>query len=141
MITAAMTAPIGHPQPLLFDSLPETPSRRPARRGRANATAVAESIVADEIVEPVPAFSSPPPRPVSMESEPFQPAALTNPELRALVQALPDARLSYLIVEAAREIKRRLLPDDAEEADVPSEPNPALLRAARLAAGELTGDD
>ena len=140
MITAAMTAPIGHPQPLLFDSLPETPSRRPARRGRANAKAAAESIVADAIVEPVPVFS-PPPRPFLMESEPFQPAVLTNPELRALVQALPDARLSYLIVEAAKEIKRRLLPDDAEEANVPSEPNPTLLRAARLAAGELTGDD
>jgi hypothetical protein len=136
------------PQPLLFDSasLPETPSRRPARR-RRSAAAVAEGVVMDAIREapPVP-FAlppAPPPRPVVVvEREPFDPAALTNPEIRALAQALPDARLAHLIAEAAREIKRRLVPgtDDADE-DGANDPNPVLLRAARQAVGELSGDD
>lgn len=137
-------------QPLLFDSLPETErARKPARRSRA--TTLAESVAVDVVRETVPAGGAAsgggtlpmplaPPTPAG--AQPFDPAALTNPELRALVQALPDARLAHLLLEAARELKRRVAPDDWDEADSgPFEPNPALLRAARQAAGELSGED
>lgn len=148
------------------------PARRPARRPRANAAepiavdAVREAVpaapgvaggmmaappAAAMMTPPAAAMMAPPaagmvgaaplpvPRPVP---EPFAPEAMTNPELRALVQALPDLRLSYLVVEAARELKRRVAPDrEDEDAGEPSEPNPSLLRAARLAVGELSGED
>lgn len=144
------TAGTGHvlandPQPLLFDSasLPESPSLRPRRtRGRRTVAAAAEGVAADTIREapsiPLPVL---PPR-VIIQREPFDPASLTNPELRALVQALPDARLAHLIGEAAREIKQRLLGGgDDEMTEGPAEPNPLLLRAARAAVGELSGED
>jgi hypothetical protein len=70
----------------------------------------------------------------------LDPAALTNPELRALVRGLSDLRLSYLLVEAARELKQRVQPD-VDEDGVVAEPNPSLLRAARLAVAELSGED
>lgn len=137
---AAEIAPI---QPLLFDSgsLPETPTRR-RPRGRRTVAAATEGVAADTIREaPSVPLPVPPPR-VVVQREPFDPASLTNPELRALVQALPDVRLAHLIGEAAREIKRRLLGgEDDEAAEGPVEPNPLLLRAARSAVGELSGED
>lgn len=129
-------------QPLLFDSLPETASRRrPARRSRA--ATLAEPIAVDAVREPAPrpvppAVMTAPPAPTPAA---FDPAALTVPELRALVQGLTDQRLAWLVVEAAREVKRRLVPEDPLETGEAAEPNPALLRAARQAAGELSGED
>lgn len=134
------------PQPLLFDSLPETePRRRPARRARA--TTVAEPIEVDAVREPVPRplpppMLAPPPAPVIAPAPAvLDPAALTAPELRALVQGLTDQRLAWLVVEAAREVKRRLVPDDPDDSGEAAEPNPVLLRAARQTAGELSGED
>ena len=153
--TAAMSV-----QRLLFDDLPETEPARKPRRARAAAGATASTMAAQVAVDvvreaaPLPraaviaatvatlplAPPAPPPPPPA-----FDPAALSNPELRALVQALPDQRLAHLLIEAARELKRRAAPDrgdaDGEDGDVPMEPNPALLRAARQAVGELSGDD
>jgi hypothetical protein len=138
-------------QPLLFDSLPETEgrSRRRARRARAaTAGTVAATVARDVVREPVPApppaifAAAPPPPPPPPAPAVFDPAALSNPEISALVRALPDLRLSHLLVEAARELKRRVEPpawDDDEEAG-PRDPNPSLLRAARLVVGEFAGD-
>lgn len=139
-------------QPLLFDSLPETErARKPARRSRA--TTVAEPMAVDVVREAVPTAPAagpsattipmalvPPTPPVE---QPFDPAALTNAELRALVQALPDQKLAHLLGESARELKRRVAPDGWEEdaESGPFEPNPILLRAARQTVGELSGDD
>lgn len=146
-------------QPLLFDHLPETERpRKPARRSRA--TSIAAPVAVDVVREAVPAKPHPtvqpgraagfaatlalaPPAPPP-PPPPFDPAALSNPELRALVQAVPDQRLSYLLIEAARELKRRALPDssdDDESGEAKTEPNPLLLRAARQVVGELSGDD
>lgn len=130
-------------QPLLFDSLPAAaPARRIARRPRRSA---AEPVAMDTVQEPAPArmlVPVPPPAPAPAAApEPFDPAALTNPELRALVQALPDLRLAFLAVEAARELKRRLAPEPDDEDGTAAAPNPSLLRAARLIVGELSGED
>ncbi|HYG86412.1 MAG TPA: hypothetical protein VD978_09155 [Azospirillum sp.] len=127
-------------QPLLFDSLPETESsRRKPRRVRA----VPEPVVVETVSEPVVMAPPPPPPPPppAPQAAALDPAALTNPELRALVRALPDLRLSYLLVEAARELKHRVLPGQADEDGEAGEPNPALLRAARQVVGELSGED
>ena len=134
-------------QPLLFDSLPETErARKPARRSRA--TTVAEPMAVDVVRESVPAQPTsipmelvPPPPPPARDA--FDPAALTSAELRALVQALPDHKLAHLLSETARELKRRVAPDSWEEdaESGPFEPNPVLLRAARQAVGELSGED
>lgn len=145
-------------QRLLFDDLPETePARKPRRQRAAGAAAtMAAQVAVDMVREAVPlpraaapasgiailplAPPAPPPPPPA-----FDPAALSNPELRALVQALPDQRLAHLLIEAARELKRRAAPDgddvDGDDGDIPREPNPALLRAARQAVGELSGED
>lgn len=148
--TEAMITDVTGPQGLLFDSLPEcAPARRRARRARA-ADGVADgsgdgapaAIPQSERAAPrqfpaapsIPPASTPP-----ATAAAYDPAALTNPELRTLVQALPDLRLAYLIVEAARELRRRVAPD--QEDDESFEPNPSLLRAARLVAGELSGED
>ncbi|MGQ9370842.1 hypothetical protein [Azospirillum sp. ST 5-10] len=153
-------------QPLLFDSLPEAepPPGRRQRAGRPRRSANAAAAVAvDAVREPAPRPVGPlaaaPPRPAAAAPSPqtvmalppaaaaatpavFDPASLTNPELRALVQALPDARLAHLLVEAARELKRRVVPDGWDEAeDGPFEPDRALLRAAAQAVGELSGED
>ncbi len=145
-------------QHLLFDDLPETArARKTARRSRA--TSIAAPVVVDVVREALPASSSPtrpppvlaclplrPPEPPP-PPPPFDPAALSNPELRALVQAVPDGRLAYLLIEAARELKRRAMPERADtdgdgDGDMDgSAPNPLLLRAARQAVGELSGDD
>ncbi|MBP2231301.1 hypothetical protein J2847_004613 [Azospirillum agricola] len=141
-------------QHLLFDDLPETERvRKPARRSRA--TSIAAPVAVDMVREAVPMPASAalaascaatlplgPPAPPA-PPPPFDPGALSNPELRAVVQAIPDARLSYLLIEAARELKRRALPDraDDDESGETAEPNPMLLRAARQVVGELAGDD
>ncbi len=135
-------------QPLLFDSLPETErARKPVRRSRA--TTVAEPMAVDVVREAVPAAVGPSTIPMALVpptapvEQPFDPAALTNAELRALVQALPDQKLAHLLAESARELKRRVAPDGWEEdaESGPFEPNPILLRAARQTVGELSGDD
>ncbi|MBP2300091.1 hypothetical protein [Azospirillum picis] len=142
-------------QRLLFDDLPETaPTRKPARRSRASS--IAAPVAVDMVHEAVPPRPDPgvvplplaPPAPLPPPAPPpaFDPAALSNPELRALVQALPDQRLAHLLIEAARELKRRAAPagedgDGGEEDGDAREPNPALLRAARQAVGELSGED
>ncbi|BAI72919.1 hypothetical protein AZL_022810 [Azospirillum sp. B510] len=148
-------------QRLLFDDLPATEPARKPRRSRAAAPGSAPSTMAaqvavDMVREAVPSSRAataphvatllplvppaPPPPPPA-----FDPAALSNPELRALVQALPDQRLAHLLIEAARELKRRAAPDqgdtDGGDGDMPQEPNPTLLRAARQAVGELSGED
>ncbi|WP_035675917.1 hypothetical protein [Azospirillum brasilense] len=143
-------------QPLLFDSLPETErARKPVRRSRAST--VAAPVAVDVLREDVPSPSAPPPMTLALVPPPpvpmaprgdFDPAALTNAELRALAQALPDQKLAHLLIEAARELKRRAAPgaapgawEEEEGEDGPSEPNPLLLRAARQAVGELSGED
>ncbi|MCW2238000.1 hypothetical protein [Azospirillum canadense] len=137
-------------QPLLFDSLPETErARKPARRSRA--TTVAEPMAVDVVREAVATLPAAGPSTIPMAlvpptapvEQPFDPAALTNAELRALVQALPDQKLAHLLAESARELKRRVAPDGWEEdaESGPFEPNPILLRAARQTVGELSGDD
>lgn len=145
-------------QRLLFDDLPETePARKPRRSRTAGAAATMAAQVAVDVVReaaPLPRAAAlaagvatlplaPPPPPPPPPA--FDPAALSNPELRALVQALPDQRLAHLLIEAARELKRRAAPDrgdpDGDDGDMPQEPNQALLRAARQAVGELSGDD
>ena len=148
-------------QRLLFDDLPETEPARKPRRARAAATGATASTMAAQVAVDVVREAAPLPRAAAMAATlatlplappappppppAFDPAALSNPELRALVQALPDQRLAHLLIEAARELKRRAAPDrsdaDGEDGDVPMEPNPALLRAARQAVGELSGDD
>lgn len=152
-------------QRLLFDDLPETEPARKPRRARAAASGATSSTMAAQVAVDVVREAAPLPRvaamtaamaaniatlPLAPPAPPppppaFDPAALSNPELRALVQALPDQRLAHLLIEAARELKRRAAPDrsdaDGEDGDVPMEPNPALLRAARQAVGELSGDD
>ncbi|PWC85371.1 hypothetical protein TSH100_15720 [Azospirillum sp. TSH100] len=148
-------------QRLLFDDLPESEPARKPRRGRAAAAGAAPSTMAAQVAVDMVREAAPRPRasamavnvatlplapPAPLPPPPaFDPAALSNPELRALVQALPDQRLAHLLIEAARELKRRAAPDpgdaDGEDGDVPMEPNPALLRAARQAVGELSGED
>ncbi|PWC30958.1 hypothetical protein [Azospirillum sp. TSO22-1] len=134
-------------QPLLFDDLPEAVSavRRKPRRVRT----AAEPVAVDRVSEPAPPMPppAPPPRPMAAPvvqtqpaPAPLDPAALTNPELRALVRGLNDLRLSYLLVEAARELKQRVQPD-VDEDGVVSDPNPSLLRAARLTVADLSGED
>lgn len=113
-----------------------------AGRAITAGTAGKASTAAGQAAPTLPLAPPAPPPPAAA----FDPAALTNPELRALVQALPDQRLGHLLVEAARELKRRVAPDsggmDADDPDAgPVEPNPLLIRAARQAVGELSGDD
>ncbi|WP_372397324.1 hypothetical protein ABMY26_25155 [Azospirillum sp. HJ39] len=144
-------------QRLLFDDLPETePTRKPRRPRAAGTAAVMAAQVAVDMVRgaaPLPkplasvaaatlplAPPAPPPPPPA-----FDPAALSNAEMRALVQALPDQRLAHLLIEAARELKHRAMPDrsdpDGEYDDMPQQPSPALLRAARQVVGDLSGDE
>ncbi len=143
-------------QPSLFESLPETErARKPARRSRATTVAapVAVDVVREDVPPPAPtvppltlALVPPPPVPMAPRAD-FDPAALTNAELRALVLALPDQKLAHLLIEAARELKRRAAPGawdedgDGDGEEGPAEPNPLLLRAARQAVGELSGED
>lgn len=151
--------PVGA-QPSLFGDLPRTEAGGPtARRARAmvrrgerkpptplpvsgdevpgdgGATAAAPAAAAASIttivVETVPA--------------PFDPAALSQAELRSMVSALPDHKLTFLLTEAARELKRRIMPDAAADPtdpdSAPAQPDPGLLRAAQSVMGELSGED
>lgn len=141
-------------QHLLFSDLPETERvRKHARRSRAST--IAAPVAVDVVREAVPVAASARPRAITASlplappappppPPPFDAAALSNAELRALVQAIPDPRLSYLLIEAARELKRRAVPERSDEDDsegIIAEPNPLLLRAARQVVGELSGDD
>lgn len=126
-------------QPLLFAELPQSLSEKALRRQKtAKRRSEDENVlapVADDLLPPPPAF----PRPEPAE---FAPAALSHAELRALLEALPDSKLAFVLLEAARDIKRRLVPVETDFDDgVPPEPNLALLRAATAAAAELSGED
>ncbi|HYD30469.1 MAG TPA: hypothetical protein VEB64_06375 [Azospirillaceae bacterium] len=131
-------------QPCLFDSLPEMETSRRPRRRRRTAPPPAAVGKPEPAHAPPPApaaepgreeSSAPPPQPAAV----FDPAKVSNPELADLVAALPDVRLSYLVVEAARELKRRISPSPWEdEGEPPREPNPSLLRATQLIMSELT---
>ncbi|HRQ80067.1 MAG TPA: hypothetical protein PKZ97_03025 [Azospirillaceae bacterium] len=142
MSVIAAEPPPSRLQHSLFADLPETARRRPPRRSRAP--------LSDDEREHAPAaldnerpkiqFIPAPPPP------PPDPAEMSQAELRALVAALPDAKLAFLLLESARETRRRVAPAvvdlDFDAADgTPPEPNPALLRAAATAAGELSGED
>lgn len=148
----AAPSPAG--QAMLFDHLPEAapPAGRRRKASSPRRTAAA-TVAVDQVCEPAPPhatapaalpplFAAAPPPP-----DPFDPARLSPAEIRALVQALPDAKLAHLLTEAARELQQRVTAgnewdDDAgadEERD--SEPNPLLLRAARQVVGALSGDD
>jgi hypothetical protein len=127
-------------QPLLFAELPQSLSEKTLRRQKT-----AKRRNDDEnVVAPVADDFLPPPHPVFPKPEPaeFAPAALSHAELRALLEALPDSKLAFVLLEAARDIKRRVMPAEADfDGDTPPEPNPALLRAAAAAAAELSGED
>jgi hypothetical protein len=126
-------------QPLLFAELPQSLSEKTLRRQKtAKRRNDSENVVvpvADDFIPPPPAF------PRSEPAE-FAPAALSHAELRALLEALPDSKLAFVLLEAARDIKRRAMPAEADfDGDTPPEPNLALLRAAAAAAAELSGED
>ena len=120
------------PQPCLFGGLPSTEPRR--RRSRAAAATEPTGPVTAEPVAPAPLPLPLRPPPVTLR---IDAAALTRPELCDLVRDLGEANLGVLLVEAAREARRRLMPDDADESGVTPEPSPLLLRAVRSAVSEL----
>ncbi len=149
-------------QPLLFTDLPITERARKIPR-RPRSGSIAAPIAVDQLREARPAASATP-LVVPMATHipavtgsfnlvppgpppPFDPAALSNAEARALIHALPDHKLSHLLIEAARELKRRAMPDTdpddpaPNDSDADASPNPALLRAARQVVAELSGDD
>lgn len=146
------TVPGQDDQPLLFDSLPQDrPSRRSARRAaRAAADRPARDAgveVARSVPESVPEVRVVPTVPaVPAVAAVIDPAALSNPELADLIIALSDVSLSFLLIEAVREVRRRLSQPEWADADADAEgegearaePNPSLLRAARRAVTELT---
>lgn len=140
MSAIAAEPPPSRLQPSLFADLPETARRRPPRRSRAPLTDDGREPASAALDEgrPVVQFMPAPPPP--------DPAEMSQAELRALTAALPDAKLAFLLLESARETRRRVAPAavdlDFDPADgAPPEPNPALLRAAATAAGELSGED
>lgn len=128
-------------QPSLFADLPETARARPLRRARSAAAPPCAALAEPPAPAPPPLFIPSPALPA-----PPDPAEMSQAELRALTAALPDAKLAFLLLESARETRRRVAPSavdlDFEAGDTPpAEPNPALLRAAATAAGELSGED
>jgi len=129
MIVDAMN-PTSAPQLALFELPADDPSRRRPRRARPTIDEAREAAMAVAVAAR--------PQPIIIR-EPFDPATLTNAELRALARTLSDDRLSQLLMEAAREARRRLSPDDPDA--IENHPDPALVRAARVAAGELGGRD
>lgn len=131
MIADAMNPiPGAAPQLPLFEALPEDSSRRRPRRARLTIDEAREAALA--------VAAAARPQPVIIR-EPFDPATLTNAELRSLARTLSDDRLSHLLMETARETRRRLSPDDPDS--IENQPDPALMRAARVASGELGGRD
>jgi hypothetical protein len=124
-------------QPLLFTELPQSLSEKTLRRQKAGKRRSND----ENVVAPITDDFLPPP-PQKTEAAEFTPAALSHAELRALLEALPDSKLAFVLLEAARDIKRRVMPAEADfDGDVPPEPNLALLRAAAAAAAELSGED
>lgn len=151
-LPSATLPPAG--QTLLFDDLPETvpPAGRRRRRGASPRRSAAAAMAVDQVQEPVPAAQPAPGLPPLFAAaparvDPLDPARLSPAEIRALVQALPDAKLAHLLTEAARELKQRVTAgsdwdDDSGTDDTrDSDPNPLLLRAARQVVGELSGED
>lgn len=140
MSAIAAEPPPSRLQPSLFADLPETARRRPPRRSRAPLADDGRDhpSAAPDDGSPIVQFIPAPPPP--------DPAEMSQAELRALAAALPDAKLAFLLLESARETRRRVSPSvvdldfDPAEGSSP-EPNPALLRAAATAAGELSGED
>ena len=142
-----MMASIAPPdrQHSLFEALPASEPRR--RRARSRPAPPFEADAAAPA--PVPSFAEPPsapfPAPLPPLSPPLSPplplridaASLTRPDLCDLVRDLAEPSLGFLLVEAAREVKRRLAPDDPEDQETPPEPSPQLLRAIRSTVSEL----
>ncbi len=117
----------------LFESLPTTEPRR--RRVRSQPQPV------DPVLPPCPSEAVPESfRPVAPVIMRLDAAALTRPDLSDLVRDLSEPNLGFLLVEAAREVKRRLIPDDREEYQ-DSAPNPQLLRAVRSVIAELAENE
>ena len=125
------------PQPCLFGGLPSTEPRRRRPRAVVATEPSGPAAVASALPCPPPLPLRPPPVSLRIDA-----AALGRPELCDLVRDLGEANLGVLLVEAAREARRRLQPDDADESGVPTEPSPQLLRAVRCAVSELAeGED
>ncbi|MEI6557003.1 MAG: hypothetical protein WCO00_01240 [Rhodospirillaceae bacterium] len=125
-------------QACLFDALPATEPRR-RRRGRAQPPPEPEAATAgspESAPTPLPPPPAIPARPAMPIMVRIDAAALSRPDLCDLVRDLGEPSLGFLLIEAAREAKRRLVPDDPEF-DEPAEPNPHLLRAIRAAVEEL----
>ena len=128
-------------QPGLFESLPTTEPRR--RRARSRSP-LATPEVAPE-AEPVPSFAEPPQapfRPQAPMAARVDVTALSRPDLSDLVHDLSEASLSFLLVEAAREVKRRLVTEDTEtETETAAAPSLQLLRAIRTVVAELAEEE
>lgn len=132
-----MMASIAPPdrQHSLFEALPAT---EPRRRARPRPAPPPEDCAAAPA--PVPSFAEAPPNPFRQPpplAVRIDAASLTRPDLCDLVRDLAEPSLGFLLVEAAREVKRRLAPDDPEDSEMPPEPNPQLLRAIRSTVTEL----
>lgn len=138
----------------LFESLPidEVPPhrrRRAARRvaapadGQApRAVATAQPVAAVPVAaEPAQAQAQAPAHQGPAVATTVDAASLTNPELADLIAALSDVRLSFLLVEATRALKRRIQPQPWDDEGEPGEPNPSLLRAAQAIVAELTEEE
>lgn len=143
MSAIAAEPPPSRLQPSLFADLPETARRRQPRRGRIAPPDDDRENAAASLDNDRPTIQF-------LPAPPPDPAETSQAELRALVAALPDAKLAFLLLESARETRRRVAPSivdldfdpAAGQADgAAPEPNPALLRAAATAAGELSGED
>ena len=134
----AVTAPPDR-QPCLFEALPATEPRRRRRRARPAAAAGEETPAAAAVptfAEPPPPPYRPPPVAVKVDA-----ASLSRPDLSDLVRDLAEPSLGFLLLEAAREAKRRLVPDDPEESELTPEPSPQLLRAIRSVVAELAEEE
>ena len=130
-------------QPGLFESLPTTEPRRRRVRPRSPLANPETAPEAAPAAEPVPSFAEPPQapfRPLAPMAARVDVAALSRPDISDLVHELSEASLSFLLVEAAREAKRRLVLDDPE-AETAAEPSPQLLRAIRTVVAELAEEE
>ena len=129
MPASVMGTTDGEIQPSLFTVLPLTDT---------NATQAASSgrRPARQPVSERPAPARPRLRSGPRISDRGRPASvLSNGALAELVHALPDLSLSFLVVETAREVRRRL-----EESGDGEAASPSLLRAAAIVMAELEKD-